>query len=223
MNNRHFAEVIESSLHNWLVQSWQWDRFPTFGSVVSIKTDKRILFGIVHQVHTGSMDPLRYPFAYKKSEEELKREQPQIFEFLKTTFNCLPIGYQEKGKIYYLLPPEPPKIHCFVEHIGKDNAQQFFAFPDYLHLLFGSAHQLSNLDELLLAIIRMLEKEHLLSETKLLKFIETYSLLAGNDYRRLKILLQRIEPITTRLETSPLVAAVKDGPPSSCDSPPSLS
>src|SRR5690349_14278413 len=96
-----FAEVIESSLHGFLAQTWQWDNFPAFGSLVTVTSNKRTHLAIVHQIKTGSMDPIRYPFPYQKTEEELLAEQPQIFEFLKTAFSCLTIGYQEKGKLYY--------------------------------------------------------------------------------------------------------------------------
>lgn len=195
VNNKHFAEVIEGSLHQWIAQTWHWDTFPPFGSLISIKSEKRTLLGIVHQVHTGSLDSQRYPFAYQKTEEELKREQPQIFEFLKTTFTCLAIGYQEQGKNYYLVPPEPPKIHSFVGSITDEEIKLFFTHPHYLHLLFSFASQLTNLDELLLAIVRQLHHQQMLTEEKLCAFTQTFSLLTGNDYRRLKILMQRIEHI----------------------------
>lgn len=193
--SKNFAEVIESSLHGWLAQSWQWDDFPQFGSIVIIETKKRRLFGIVYQIRTGSMDPIRYPFPYQKTEEELLKEQPQIFEFLKTTFSCLTLGYQEKGKISYLLAPEPAKIHSFVGTIQKDIAKQFFYSNNYLHLLFGFASQIGNLDELLLAIVNHLSNLDILSEEKLNRFMQAYSLLTGNDYRRIKLFLQRAEQI----------------------------
>ena len=79
-----FSEVIDSSLHGFTAQSWQWDDFPAFGQLVTVQSGTRTLFGIVYQVHTGSMDPVRYPFPYQKTEAELLAEQPQIFEFLKT-------------------------------------------------------------------------------------------------------------------------------------------
>src|SRR3989337_2594100 len=138
-NNKAFAEIIESSLQGWLAQSWQWNQLPSFGSMITGQTKKRTLFGIVHQIKTGSMDPIRYPFPYQKTEEELLAEQPQIFEFLKTTFSCLTIGYQEKGKLYYLIAPEPVKIHAFVEPIKPDLAKQFFYSEKYLHVLFGNS------------------------------------------------------------------------------------
>ncbi len=189
-----FAEIIESSLQEFTAQCWQWDRIPHFGSLVTVTTKRRTLFGIVHSIKTGSMDPLRYPFPYKKTEEELLREQPQIFEFLKTNFTCLGLGYSEQGKLFYLTSPEPPKIHAFVQEATKEQYQQFFSNEHYLHLLFS--HQtLGSLDELLLACLKNLNELNLLTPEKTATFIETFALLTGNDYRRLKLFLQRANPI----------------------------
>jgi hypothetical protein len=196
-NNKPFAEVIESSLQGWLAQCWQWNQFPAFGSLMAIETEKRTLFGVVHQVQTGSMEPMRYPFPYQKSQEELMRDQPQIFEFLKTTFSCLTIGYQEKGNMYYLAAPEPPPIHAFVYPMDSENARQFFCNPSYLHVIFGASNHIFNIDELLLALIKQQQDARLFSETKLTTLINTYSLLTGNDYRRLKLFLQRVEQIVS--------------------------
>lgn len=192
-NNKPFSEVIESSLTSWTAQSWQWDVFATYGSLVSVQAQARTVLGIVHQVQTGSMDPTRYPFPYKKTEEELMSEQPQIFEFLKTTFSVLVVGYVEKGKVFYTLAPEPVKIHAFVEYADKELAQQFFAREQYIHILFNA--QLPNLDELLLAVLRNQAVISKLSEDRINDFIHTFSLLTGNDYRRLKLFLQRVENI----------------------------
>ena len=196
-HNQAFAEVIESSLHGWVAQSWQWDKFPTFGSLVTISGSKRTAIGIVHQIQTGSMDPIRYPFPYQKTEEELLREQPQIFEFLKTSFSCLTIGYYEKGKIYYLLCPEPVKIHAFVTPASRDLCQQFFSSDQYLHLLFSLSSQVFNLDELILAMLKNLKTTDLLTQAKVTAFVDTFSLLTGNDYRRIKLFLQRAQPIVS--------------------------
>ncbi|MEX0940182.1 MAG: hypothetical protein WDZ41_02390 [Candidatus Babeliales bacterium] len=195
MQTKSFAEVIESSLTGWLAQSWEWNNFPAFGSLVVIEQKKRMLFGIVHQIQTGSMDPVRYPFAYQKSEEELLLEQPQIFEFLKTTFSCLIIGYRERGNIIYQLAPEPPKIHSFITLLQKDLYKEFFSTHKYLHLLFSLSNQLFSLDELLLAILKQLKDHQILNEDYLEELIDQFCLLNGNDYRRLKLLLQRIEQI----------------------------
>lgn len=191
-NNKPFAEVIESSLSGWIAQSWQWDTFPSFGSLVSIAQKERAHIGIVYQVQTGSMDPNRYPFPYKKTEEQLLKEQPQIFEFLKTTFNCLSIGYYQKGHIYYTVAPQPPKIHAFIEPIEHDLMKQFFSSEKYLHLLFNAGTKIDNLDELLVALLHHQQEQKALSEAKLNRFMQTFSLLTGNDYRRMKLFMQRV-------------------------------
>lgn len=188
-----FAEVIESSLITWLAQSWQWDVVPTFGSLVTVEHKKYTLFGVVHQIQTGSMDPVRYPFPYQKTEEELLKEQPQIFEFLKTTFSCLVIGYKEKGKIFYQLAPEPPKIHTFVKTASPALSKEFFNREQFLHVLFGLANQVHNLDELLLALFKTMHDTGSLNKESFESCIEAFSLLTGNDYRRLKLFLQRAQ------------------------------
>lgn len=192
-HQKYFAEVIESSLTGWLAQSWAWDTFPEFGSFVAIEGKKRTIFGIVHQVQTGSMDPVRYPFPYQKTEEELLKEQPQIFEFLKTTFSCITIGYQEKKSISYLIAPEPPKIHAFIMHPDTELSKFFFASNKYLHLLFTHSAQIFNMDELILALFKQYKDLNILTSEKIGIFMQTYSLLIGNDYRRIKLFLQRVE------------------------------
>lgn len=190
---KYFAEVIESSLTGWLAQSWAWDTFPEFGSFVAIEGKKCTIFGIVHQVQTGSMDPVRYPFPYQKTEEELLKEQPQIFEFLKTTFSCITIGHQEKKSISYRIAPEPPKIHSFIARPDIETSKIFFASTRYLHLLFTHSAQIFNIDELMLALLKQHVELNILTKNKMDSFMQTYSLLIGNDYRRIKLFLQRAE------------------------------
>jgi hypothetical protein len=189
--HRYFAEIVESSLTSWTAQSWQWDTFPEFGSLVTITTKKRTIFGIVYEIKTGSMEQGRYPFTYQKTEEELMAEQPQIFEFLKTTFSCLTLGFQEHDVVVHQLAPEPPKIHAFVGPILPTHYKPFFNNTGYLHLMFA-ASEVCMVDELLLALLSNLQKNNVLTEEKLYNIIDAIALLSGNDYRRLKILMSRI-------------------------------
>ena len=194
MNNKvSFAEIIEGSLYTWTSQSWQWDNFPSFGSLLAVPQKNSIIVGIVYQIQTGSLDPIHMPVAYQKTEKELHEEQPHIFEFLRTTFSCLTLGFQEEGKIFYQASPQPPKIHAFVEPIPHDTAKLFFQNNRYLHLLFGNAHLVGNLDELLLALLAFKSTISPLNSEYLADFSYLFSLLTGNDYRRLKLFLQRID------------------------------
>lgn len=190
-----FAEVLQSSLDSFTAQSWQWDFFPDYGALVQVESDQEVILGLVTNVQTGSIDPTKYPFAYQKTEQELLIEQPQIFEFLKTTFTVQIVGFIDKfdNKTYYLLPKKPAKIHSFVKYSSQINFNNFFESVDFLYLLFSFSSKINNLDELLLAILKNLKSKKLLTENKLDFFSKKYSLLTGNDYRRLKLFLRRIE------------------------------
>lgn len=191
--NKPCGEVIESSLNYWLAQSWKWNESVPFGSLVIAQEKQRSLIGVVYQIQTGSIDPQRYPFTYQKTHEELQREQPQIFEFLKTTFSCIAIGYLERDRIHYQLAPQPPYIHSFVGLATAQLAKQCFARDVYLQTLFASAALIGNVDELLLAICYYQSTLEILDGHKINSLMQTYSLLTGNDYRRIKLFLQRIE------------------------------
>lgn len=188
-----FAEVIESSISHWISQSWKWNQFPVFGSLVTIETKQRILYGLVYQIQTGSMDPTRYPFPYQKTEEELLAQHPQIFEFLKTTFLCMTVGYEEHNKIEYLVAPEPPRIHSFVQPASKDQSKKFFDQIYFLHIIFGYSAAQLDIDELLLAMIKHQQNLGELTRDQLNQWISMYSMLIGNDYRRLKFFAHRAQ------------------------------
>lgn len=197
-----FAEIVHSSLYEWRAHCWEWDLFPSLGSLIKIETTDRVFFGLVYQIETGSLDAQRSPYPYKKTEDELKREHPHIFEFLKTTFSCLPLGYRDvrHPMPFYQIPPDPPKIHAFVSSVDREGVELFFSDARYLHVLFGLSQSLHNLDELLLAMLRNISYNGLLTEQKLLSFTHTFSLLTGNDYRRLKLFLQRASSLITQRE-----------------------
>lgn len=188
-----FAEIIESNLSQWTAQCWEWNNSPSFGSLVVTSHNSLQIFGIVYNIKTGSMDPIRQPVPYQKTEEELKQEQPQIFEFLQTTFTCITIGYQDNNKIFYHLPDKPPKIHAFVSNATHEQYQLFFAHEQFLHLLFNLSNQIFNLDELLLAILKQLLQKKIMTPDNLNSFIETFAMLCKNDYQKLKVFLQRAD------------------------------
>lgn len=199
--NEAFAEVIESSLSTYLAQSWEWNQVPSFGSLVKVTSKEYFILGVVTNIQTGSMDPTRYPFPYRKTEEELMQEHPQIFEFLKTTFNVQTLGYTgQAGNIHHTLPPKPCKIHAFVSTCSNELTTKFFTNPNFLHLLFNANN--TNLDELLLAIIKHLQNINALSKEILSNLTETLSLLTGNNYRHLKLLLSRASEIYKPLQSN---------------------
>jgi len=193
MSSKACAEIIESSLNAWLAQSWDWSFFVPYGSLIVVESPPLTLFGIVYQIQTGSMDPSRHPFPYRKTHAELLAEQPQIFEFLKTTFSCLAVGFMKEDTIFHIMPPQPPSIHSFLSVASAELSKKFFSNDRYLPLLFSS--KIQDLDEIILTLISRLFSDKIMSKERLMGFMRTYSLLTSNDYRRMKLFLQRLEPL----------------------------
>ncbi|NDD53988.1 hypothetical protein EBZ39_08945 [bacterium] len=199
-HNKHpfFAEVIESSLDHYTGQSWDWRELPPFGSLVSVQDKNLHIIGVVTQAQTGSMDPARTPFAYQKTEEELLREQPQIFAFLRTTFTvqvCGHISLAEPERLVFAIPPTPPRIHAFISQSDGQLAKRFFSNAHFLDVLYGFSNVIPNVDELLLAILKNSKDQGLLTSALLEDVCHGFSLLTGNDYRRLKIFLGRVQQL----------------------------
>ena len=110
----HTGEVIESSTAQLVAESVRLHGAPAFGQFVRIETEPMPILGVVHNAQTQSLEANRRPSAYGKSEEELRLEQPQIFELLRTHFDVLVLGYLDGAYPVLAYPPQPARIHSFV-------------------------------------------------------------------------------------------------------------
>ncbi len=198
-NKISFAEILESNITTFTAQAWQWDAVLEFGSLVTATSNNRTIFAIIYDIITGPTDSIRQPVAYQKTQEELLREQPQIFEFLTTSFSCVAIGYiDEQGNLLYNLPPQPAKMHTFVYHATIQEYETFFASEQFLHLLCN-ANLPFNVQELLLAIIKHQLTRKTLTKKRLSVFIESFFMLNKNNYLQTKMFLARLQKL---VETS---------------------
>lgn len=188
-----FAEVIESSIARFTAQSWTWNQVPEYGSLVEVTTQEHRIIGIVTDITTGSHDPVRKPFTYQKTQAELLRDQPQIFAFLKTSFTVQIIGYYEEQHtcFLYLLPTKPVELHTFVKETPAENYAEILENPLYLSILFAFQTTINQLDELLLALLKKYSTQKIITLNTMHAFCSAYSLHTNNDYKRLKLFLQR--------------------------------
>jgi len=190
--SRFLAEVIESSLTRFKSQCWDRDEVPFFGSLMVSEKGASKIFGIVQSIMILSDDPSRHIAAYKKTEAELLRDQPQIFAFIKTFFYSLVVGYEENNRIFYTFSSQPLALHNFVREATREEYKMFFKKHEYLHVLCGQASLIDSIDELLLAVVQNFKRNDVFEEVIDL-FVDQYSLLNSGDYRRVKYFLERIE------------------------------
>ena len=146
--------------------------------------------GIVFNVFTHSIEPSRRPTAYGKTEEELRLEQPQIFELLRTEFQALVIGYVDERGPVQVLPPQPARIHSFVYACNDEEVRAFTRTDDYLRSILNTSKIPT--DELLVATLRCTLEAHGGSRAYLVRIGKELSRLLGDDYDRLSSIIRRI-------------------------------
>ena len=188
-----FAEVMESALHTLHAECWKWDQPPAFGQLIRINDAAYPLYAIVTSINTGPRDQHRTPMALQKTQEELRREYPHIFHLLHTRFTAVIIGHYANNSYIYQAAPHPSQMHTFIQPASSSEYHAILSHEAYISLLFHASELDASIDELMLAIIRHMQSHNALSKERIKRIIDTFSMLINNDYRRLKLLLQRIE------------------------------
>jgi len=196
MKETHIAEVIESNTTEMIAQCTVLHCSPPFGSFVKVNLaegTEPAIYGLVFNVVTSSIEPNRRAMAYGKTEEELRKEQPQIFELLKTEFQAHLVGYRDQTGIKQILPSQPPRIHSFVYACSLAEVREFTRQCDYLRTLFTISQVPP--DELIIATIRnTLDAHGEDSPHYLVQVGKELSRLLRDDYDRLSSILRRISP-----------------------------
>ena len=189
MDGDYIGEVVESSTAEFVAESRVIHCAPPFGSFVRVPSDVTI-FGLVFNVVTRSIEPNRRPSAYGMTEEELRYEQPQIFELLRTEFHAFTVGYSDESKVKQILPPSPPPIHSFVYLCSDEEIRDFTSNYDFLRTLVGNSK--TPPDELIIAAVRNTLRVRGEDGRYVVQVGKELSKLIRDDYDRLSSMLRRI-------------------------------
>jgi hypothetical protein len=185
------GEVVESSTTTLVAEARRLHGAPDFGAFMRIESDGRQLVGVVHNASTQSSEPNRRPMAYGKTEAELRREQPQIFELLRTQFEVFVLGYLDGTNMVHLFPPQPARIHSFVFPCLPEQVRIVTEDPQFLRSLLEAPGLPT--DELLLATLRHALGERQGTTRQYLGLMGSeLSRLLRDDYDRLSSLVRRM-------------------------------
>lgn len=185
-----FAEIIESSLSSAIGQCWTHNTIPTFGSFVAINGNP-VLIGCVTDIRHLSRDPSRIPTTYQLSEEELHREQPQIFALLTTQFTIKIVGSTHGETVTFFLPPLPANIHHFISQIPVPTTNTLLTQPALFESLLRG-ESTPNHDELILAIFRQLAQQGPLPAALLDHFYDLYRNYTNGDMARCRFIFKQL-------------------------------
>jgi len=183
------GEVIESSTCELTAQAHQLHGAPAFGRFVIVDGEAPIV-GIVYNAYTQSVEANRRPTAYGKTETELRLEQPQIFELLRTYFQVLVIGYLDAGQPVPILPPQPARIHSFVRLCGDDQVRACTENDEFMRCISNGAR--TPTDDLLIACLRHAIQCRPGDRAYLVRMGKDLSRLLRDDYDRLSSVMRRL-------------------------------
>ena len=186
---KYIGEVVESGTRGFIARSPRVGEAPPFGSFVRTDAGSPV-YGLVYEIITGSKEPGRKPDAYDMSIEELRREQPQIFELLKTEFHVLTLGYNESEKIRFALSPLPPPIHSFVYECTDEEKVALSSEDFFLRSIISSTNV--PVDDLIISSLLGAQSARKKDGDYIVRMGKSLSRFLKDDYERLSSILRRL-------------------------------
>ncbi len=189
------GEVIEANTTEFTAQCYELYRLPPLGSLVKTTEASTELLGIVYSATTTSLEPGRRPIARGKDEtttEEVYRANPQLTKLLSSEFSALLVGHRQDDKLHHYLPPTPARIHGFVYPCSPDEVREFSQSFAFLNILVNARLPVSP-EELAAACLRQMSQAYEDRRTFLVAAGKELALLLGNEFNRLKAILERIK------------------------------
>jgi hypothetical protein len=187
--SEYIGEIVESGTKGFIARSPRVGYAPPFGSFV--RTDSGFpVYGLVYEIITGSREPGRKTDAYDMSIDELKREQPQIFELLKTEFHVLTLGYLDGGKIRFSLSPFPPPIHSFVYECTDREKEALSSEDFFLRAIISSPNVPA--DDLIISSLLSAQRARKDDKDFMVRMGKSLSRFLKDDYERLASILRRL-------------------------------
>jgi hypothetical protein len=190
------GEIIASNTTGFAAQCYELYGLPSLGSLVKTRDGELELYAVVYQATTEGLEPGRKPIARGKdeaSEEAIFENSPQLSKLLRSEFSALVVGHKNGGKILQYLPPRPARIHSFVYACTAEETRAFSQSFGFLNILVNSELE-TPADELIAATLRLMSATHEDSRAFLVGAGKELAALLGQDYAKLKAILERIKP-----------------------------
>ncbi len=155
-------------------------------------------YALVYGASTSSLEPNRRPSALGfADEDEMRSQQPQIFELLRTEFSGMLVAYSagDGTPLKRHLPPRPPRIHSRVYACTETEIQMLTSDLGFLrNILLPSGGGLAGVpaDELAAACLRQARSAQSHDPGFLLRAGRALALLLSEDYDRLQSILRSI-------------------------------
>ena len=195
-SNQRLGEIIEASTTGFTAQCYELYDLPPLGSLVKTGEHGHELFAVVCHAATQGLEPGRKPIARGKDEpdeEAIFQSNPQLSKLLRSEFSALTVGHRDGERIYQYLPPRPARIHSFVHACSPEDITAFSRAFGFLNILVNAEIE-TPADELIAATLRLMGAACPDPRAFLVGAGKELAGLLGEDYGKLKAILERIKP-----------------------------
>jgi len=189
------GEVIEARTGQFLAQCYRLHETPPLGSLVKTRNGSTDIYGIVVSASTHSLDPGRRVIArgeHEDSEEAVFAANPQLTRLLVTDFIAIVAGHKSDGTTHHYLPPQPARIHAFVNICPPEEAKEFAASLDFIDLIVTAQRDFT-VDEVLAASLRSLAAVQTNPQDFLVRAGKHLTVLMSEEFQRLNSILKRLK------------------------------
>jgi len=195
-NNHRLGEVIEASTIEFTSQCYDLYDAPPLGTLVRCgSSEVGVVYGIVFEVATRSLDSARRPIARGRDEDSeaaIYEENPQLARLLTTEFRALTVGHREDETLRRWLAPLPPRIHSFVYPCLGDELREFASSLEFVPILLSAPTAAT--DDVLASFLRLAGGSYPDTEKFLIQAGRQLTPLLGDQLQRLNNLLRRLAP-----------------------------
>ncbi len=208
MSEAYVAEIIEASTTQFRAECRTVHEPPPLGSFVKVYppggagspeidpfspslAQDGVVFGLVIEAVTGSLDPNRRPAAFGLDEDSLRLEQPQITELLSTTFTARLVGHIASGRAAAYLPDKPPMLHSRVFPCAEAEVRAVTDRLDYVRSVLDAPDRYA-VDEVIAASLRAACTARAGDREYLIRAGKELALMLRDDYDRLQGILRRL-------------------------------
>lgn len=187
------GEVIAVSTVSFEAQSYRLNEAPAFGSLVRTCSPDGIgHYGLCCGVQTGGIEQGRQALAWGKPEDDgvdIYERQPQLSHVLRTTFDCVLVGFSgTEARPVQRVPPRPPRVHERVCTADASLVRAFFGDLAYLRFLLRS--NLPNVEDLLAASVLHAYRAYECDRRFLVGAGRAVARLLAGDHERLTAVLE---------------------------------
>ena len=187
------GEVVETSVAQFTAQACRFGVAPPFGGFVRVDLPECTVYGVVHAIHSGSVDPGGRPVMRGRDgmrDGAIYAENPDLEQVLRTEFAALAIGFDEGGVLRPYLPTRPPPLHWSVHECSTPETVRLTESLDYFRFVL-TAPQVPA-DALLAANIRLARRARGGDAGFAVRAGRELATLLKHDYPRLSAILRTL-------------------------------